>query len=142
MKKKLGVVVTAIALVAVMLFTLCACGSTWGKIKSAYEKESYTEIQLSDEVKALIENNEDFKAAQETATLHVLQKGGSLIPGYVFILEYKGNKEMEEALKKHVTKEDAENVYEELQKLDTVNGNCFLLLSTATDGTSIFKGTK
>lgn len=140
MKRKIVTVFTSLALVAVLLATLCACGSTWGSIKGAYEDGGYQEVEVSDELKKLYENNEDFKAAVDTATVHIMQK--SLLDVAV-ILEFKGNKEMEEALKKHVTKEDAENVYEELQKLDVVSGNCFLLYATPlTEGANIFKGTK
>ena len=41
-------------------------------------------------------------------------------------------------MKKHVTAEDAKNVYDELQKLDYVNGNCVLV----SGDRDIFKGTK
>lgn len=140
MKKRIITIFTSLALVAVLLATLCACGSTWGSIKGAYKDEGYEEVEVSEEVKKLYENNEDFKAASDTATIHVMQKSPLDV---VVVLEFKGNKEMEEALKKHVTKEDAENVYEELQKLDVVNGNCFLLYATPlTKGAEIFKGTK
>ena len=139
MKRKIITIFTSLALVAVLLATLCACGSTWGSVKSAYEKDGYQEVEVSEEVKKMYENNEDFKAAADTATVHIMQKSLS----FAVILEFKGNEEMEEALKKHVTKEDAENVYEELQKLDTVNGNYFLLFYTPlSNAADIFKGTK
>ncbi len=135
MKRKIATIVTSLALVVVLLATLCACGSTWGSIKGAFEKEGYEEVDISEDLKKLYESNEDFKAAGDTATIHIMKK--SLLEVSI-ILEFKSNKDMEEALKKHVTKEDAENIYEELQKLDTVNGNCFLIVGD----TKIFKGTK
>ncbi len=140
MKRKLLAIFTSLTLVAVLLTALCACGSTWGSIKGAYENEGYEEVEPSDEMKEFYENNEDFKAAADTATLHIMRKQTLTI---AVILEFKSNDEMEEALKKHVTKEDAENIYDELQKLDTVSGNCFLLFATPlTNAAEIFKGTK
>lgn len=140
MKRKIFAVFTSLTLVVVLLMALCACGSTWGTVKSAFEKYEYEEIEPSDEAKALYENNEDFKAAVDTATIHVMKKGTLT---FAVILEFKSNADMEEALKKHVTKEDAQNIYEELQKLDQVNGNCFLLAYTPlTDAGNIFKSTK
>ncbi len=139
MKRKIFTVFTSLALVVVLLATLCACGSTWGSVKGAYKKDGYEEVEVSEELKKLYDSNEDFKAAQDTATVHIMQKDLAV----AVILEFKGNKDMEEALKKHVTKEDAENVYEELQKLDTVNGNCFLLFATPlTNAAEIFKNSK
>ncbi len=138
MKKKLGLIVSAMALIVVMLVSLCACGSTWGKIKSAYEKEGYEETDAEATQTAIIEGI--FGKDKESAfTVHVMKKGDGLIASVAIIVEFKSTKEMEEMLKDKVTAEDAKNVYDELQKLDTVNGNCFFC---GVAGGDIFKGTK
>ena len=141
MKKKLAIVVTALALVVVMMATLCACGSTWGKIKSAYKSEGYNEVQLSDTLKTTLGiKDEDMKDAK--ATIHVLStaelpKDPSaadyaklLVSKNVIVLEFKNMDELKKYAEENYTKEqkeDLEKAWEEFQKLDNVNGNCVLL---------------
>ncbi len=150
MKKKLTAIFTALTLVVVMLATLCGC-SSYGSIKSAFQKEGYEETDLSEKyessVTAIMGN--DYK---ETVSVHCLKKesdeddgilgaiAGSI--GYVVIIEFKSNSDMEEYLKDKVSADEAEEVYDKLQELDTVNGNCFLVVSTLPEGYSIFKSTK
>lgn len=135
MKKKLGTLIAAVTLVAVMLVGLCACSSAWGSIKSAYEKAGYTETEATDLQEQLVETlfGED---AEQALTVHVMKKGAL---EYAVIVEFKSTKKMEEMLKDHVTDQDAKNIYEELQKLDVVNGNCFYC---GISGADIFAGTK
>lgn len=141
MKKRLATIVSALALVAVMLVGLCACGSTYGSIKSAYEKAGYAESEsVSDAQKEIVSTflGED---AETAVTIHVLtKKDGGLLDALktVVVIEFKSTEKMEELMKKHVTAEDAKNVYDELQKLDYVNGNCVLV----SGDKDIFKGTK
>ena len=76
MKKRLATIVSALALVAVMLVGLCACGSTYGSIKSAYEKAGYAESEsVSDAQKEIVSTflGED---AETAVTIHVLTKKG------------------------------------------------------------------
>lgn len=150
MKKKLAVIVTSLALFVVMLATLCAC-SSYGSIKSAFKKEGYVETELSDTYEKDVTEimGEDYN---NTVTVHCLKKeadeDSGLIGavagtvGYVVILEFKSDSDMAEYLKDEVSAEDAKEVYDELQKLDTVNGNCFLLVSVLSEGYTIFKSTK
>lgn len=144
MKKK-SLLFSCLLLAVGMLLVFCGC-SNYGNVKSAFEKNGYEEVQASDEVKALYENSEDYKKISEVVKLHIMQKKGEGLLSQLnvaIIAEFNTNKDMEEALKAHVTQQDAENIYEELQKLDTVSGNCFLLFYTPlTDGGKIFKETK
>ena len=150
MKKKVSLI-TCLMLAAVMLLVFCGC-SSFGGIKSAYEKEGYEEAEVSQEIKALYENSEEYKKISEVVKIHVMQKkstGESVLGDLAnkltvaVIAEFNSNEEMEQALKDHVTDADAKNVYDELQKLETVSGNCLLLFYTpATKGLEIFKNTK
>ena len=152
MKKKLGIVVTALALIVVMMATLCACGSTWGKIKRAYTSEGYHELQLSDELKETLHiSDEDTKDVK--VTIHVLSTAELpkepsatdylklLTAKTVVIAEYKDMKELKKYAEENYTEEqkkDLDKAWEEFQKLDNVNGNC-VLIGVAD---SIWKGAK
>lgn len=152
MKKKLSVVF-ALALSAVMLFVLCACGSTWGKIKSAYEKEGYTEIELSEEIKeALHLSDEDTEESDATvhfltnakvndddSTLELIAK--IVLSKTAIVWEYKNVEAVQKAYKEDLNEEQQEKfdeLWKEYQKSDKVNGNCILVIGDA----AIFKGTK
>ena len=151
MKKKLSVVF-ALALSAVMLFVLCACGSTWGKIKSAYEKEGYTEIELSEEIKeALHLSDEDTEESDATvhfltnakvndddSTLELIAK--IVLSKTAIVWEYKNVEAVQKAYKEDLNEEQQEKfdeLWKEYQKSDKVNGNCILVIGDA----EIFKGT-
>lgn len=73
MKKKLTAILCTV-LSAILLVALCACGSTWGKIKSAYEKQGYTEIKVSDAIREAIEKQTDEKLEESDATIHFMTK--------------------------------------------------------------------
>ncbi len=159
MKKKLFATVTSLVLVVAMLMGLCACGSTWGSIKSAYEKEGYHEVNLSDTIKQVIQQfyklDED-DIEEPAATLHFMTKAeigeddnvAAILVKLALptsktavIFEYKDLASLEKAYKEDLSeseKEKADELWANYQKLDTVNGNCTLL---AGDG-EIFKGTK
>lgn len=138
MKKKLGLIFSSLALVVVMIATLCAC-STFGGIKKAFEKEGYKE-------------NEDVPAAQEQIvkgifgedadsylTVHVFTKSLSVAT----IVEFKSTKEMEEKLKELADDEViggyVKQSIDNLQKCDIVNGNCVLVSGYLTGCITIFK---
>ena len=148
MKKK-GLLFSCIVLAVSMLLVFCGC-SSYGGVKSAFEKEGYKETEVSETVKKLYENLEEYKQISKVVKLHILQKestGEGLDSFNMFnvavIAEFNSTEEMEEALKSHVTAEDAKSIYDELQKLDVVSGNCFLLYAApGTKCAEIFKGTK
>lgn len=154
MKKKAITIVSALALVIVLLMGLCACGSTYGSIKSAYEKEGYQEFTLREETKDAIEQalgvkEEDLE--ESDATIHFLttadiKEDDNLIvllaklgtAKSAVICEYTSGDKLVEALQDRLTDEEIKNAYDELQKLDEVNGNCFLILGDK----DVFKSTK
>lgn len=151
MKKKIGIIVTSLVLVATMLLGLCACGSTWGKIKSAYEKEGYKEVQLSDKIKEALNLEDDTDGYN--VTLHfmttaklseeptLLELAGLLTAKNVIIAEYTNTEELKKYANDHFSdaeKEDAVAAWEKFQQLDSVNGNCMLIIGDS----KIFKGTK
>ena len=143
MKKKLGIVVTALALIVVMVATLCAC-STYGSIKSAFKKEGYTEVEMTDTQKEQVKSAIGEEYA-EKVTIHVLSKesDGSLLgqlasaASTAIIIEFKSKDDIVDA----IGEENAEDAYEKLQKLDTVSGNC-MIISVSPDALKIFKSTK
>ena len=147
MKRKISMIVTAITLAAMLLLTLCACGgSTWGKIKSAYEKEGYHEVQLSDELKKAL-NLDQIKEGDVKVTIHVMSNAKednalSLLAGKTaVIMEYKNVNDMKKYMKDQYGEngeKSFEEFWEETQKSDNVNGNC-VYMGLAD---SIFKGTK
>ena len=157
MKKKVFAVVTSLVLVVAMLMGLCACGSTWGSIKSAYEKEGYHELDVSDAIKETIEkvfNVKEEDMEEPAAVLHfmttaevseddsvaaIILKLGTSKSAVIF--EYKDLASLEKAYKEDLSeseKEKADELWAQYQELDTVNGNCVFLVG---DG-SICKGTK
>ena len=153
MKKKLTVLLCTV-LSAVLLFALCACGSTWGKIKSAYEKEGYTEIKVSEKLRAAIEEQTDEKLEESDATIHFVTKAKindddsdaeillkAFLSPFTVVFEYKNVEAVQKAYKEELSEEEQkefDKLWEEYQKSDIVNGNCILLIGDA----KIFKGTK
>ena len=138
---------SAIALVlsAIMLFALCACGSAWGSIKSAYEKAGYHEVELTEATKnALHLTDEQIEDAD--AAVHVLTTltedtsiGDLLTTKVAIIWEYKNIEAVQKAYKEKLSKEEQEKfdeLWKEYQKSDHVNGNCVLILGDE----KIFKG--
>ncbi len=148
--KKNCMLFSCLLLAVSMLLVFCGC-SAFGGIKSAFEKAGYEEVGLSDEVRSFYENTEEYKKISDVIKIHIMQKKstgdalGDILDKLTVavIAEFNSNEEMEQALKDHVTDNDAKNIYDALQKLDNVSGNCLLLFYTPlTDGATIFKSTK
>ena len=150
MKKKLSLIFSSVALLLVMIVTLCAC-STYGSVKSAYTKEGYEEIEISDTYKKQV-NDMFGEDAADTLTIHVLRKKitddmsavdkAAAATSTVIIAEFKSTKEMEEQMKEHVTAEDAKELSEKIQQLPNVSGNCVYVFSLSTKSYDIFQSTK
>lgn len=139
MKKK-SLFVTCLLLALSLIAMLCAC-SSFGGIRSAFENAGYEEVDLSEELQSILNAGDgEYEQISDVITLHTF-KGKSILD-VAFIAEFNSTEEMEKALKDHVTAQDAQNIYDELQKLDTVNGNCFYLFGTNSESLKIFKGTK
>ena len=138
MKKKLAMLFSSLALVLVMIATLCAC-STYGKVKRAYEKEGWTEdSSLVESQQALLTTalGEDYK---DVCTVHALKKGDSLLAPVVIILEFDSTKEMNEEIEKS---DYLKTKLKDAQKSDYVSGTCILLFHSTPEGKEIFKSTK
>lgn len=140
MKKKLGIIVTSLLLIVTLMATLCGC-SSFGKIKSAFEKEGYTE---SEKVTSIQETaieaifGEDYESL---GTVHVFTK--SVLSSVV--LEFNSTSELTDRLKK-LTEDETIGKYvkdavEDIQKCPIVNGNCVLVYGFI-DGLEIFQSTK
>lgn len=150
MKKKLSLIITSVALMLIAIVTLCAC-STYGSVKSAYKKEGYEEIEISEEYKKYATDMFGEEAA-DVITLHVLQLSvdddasladkAAAATSTVVIAEFNSTEDMEENMKKHVTAEDAKEISEKIQQLDTVSGNCVYVFSLSSKSFDIFKSTK
>ena len=158
MKRKLITIFTSLTLVVVLLATLCACGSTWGSIKSAYEKEGYYELTVSDTVREKLpsfmqELLDPESGAKTDATIHTLctvklsddptvtELLSLMTAKYTVIWEYKNLDALEDYYKNNLSKneqEKADELWEEFQKSDKVNGNCMFI----SGDEEIFKGTK
>lgn len=147
MKRKLGIVVTALALIVIMATTLCAC-SSYGSIKSAFKKEGYKEVEISDTYKEQVKSTVGAEYVDKV-TIHVLAKEsddsllGQLASAVstAIIVEFKSNDDMVASLKKDLGEDTVKEAYEALQKLDTVNGNC-TIISLSPEALKIFKSTK
>ena len=152
MKKRIVTIITSLALVAVLLATFCACGSTWGSIKGAYEKEGYYEITLSDKAKESLHiSDEDIEEAD--ATVHFLctvklsddptltELAGLMTAKSAIVWEYKNIDALQKAYKEDLSESEQEKfdeLWEKYQQSDRVNGNCILI----SGDVNIFKGTK
>ena len=151
MKKK-GFLFACIALAVGMLLVFCGC-SSYGDIKSAYEKEGYKEYEITDVIKEAFKlSDEDVKDAK--AAIHFLSTADIGKDDNVLVLlakvatsksaivwEYKDVGALQEAYKEKLSKEEQENfdkLWEEYQKLPTVNGNCILVWGD----TEVFQKTK
>ena len=135
MKKKLAMLFSSLALVLVMIATLCAC-STYGSVKRAYEKEGWTEDET------VVQLQKGFLSAtlgedyEKVCTIHGLKKD---LLNYVVILEFDSTKEMNEEIKDNAT---LKGMIQDAQKSDIVSGTCILLVSVGSEGREIFKSTK
>lgn len=138
MKRKLVTIFTSLALVAVLLATLCACGSTWGSIKSAFADNEYTVIDTTDAQKKQVADVIGEENANR-ADIHVVQKGLNI----AIIVEFKSNDDIVNALRENenITDEDIKAAYDKLQELSTVCGNC-TIISLSPEALKIFKDCK
>ncbi len=152
MKRKLVTIFTSLTLAAVLLATLCACGSTWGSIKGAYEKEGYHEVELSDEIKEALGLTDD-QTEEADATIHFLCTAelsedptvSELVElakaKTAIVWEYKDIDSLKKVYQEDLSESEQEKfdeLWEEYQKSDKVNGNCVLIMGDE----NIFKGTK
>ncbi len=145
MKKFIKIV--AFALLATMLLSMVACGSTFGSIKKNFEKNGYEYIADEDGNSIFDAISAEFEDGDITATFHLFKAAekekeenegdsslGSLIGGaidslvnkvdYLGVIEFASDKEMEKALSESET---LKGLVADAQDSEYVNGNCILI---------------
>lgn len=129
-------------MILVLAVTFVGCGSSYGKIKSAFEKEGYTEqeIKAGDDYKKL---EEEMKEDGIEFTVHHLQKDAIIGKKDVIILEFKNVDGIKKALDSDNDVSNAmedlldaldttyEEMYDELVEVGLVKGNCVFVVSIA-----------
>ena len=137
MKKKFATIFSSLALVAMLIATLCAC-STYGSVKSKYESNGWTENEDCVKLQETLLKNALGEDYAQTCKIHALAKNGSIL-NYVIILEFNSTDDMN---KKIDESETLKGMIEDVQNSDFVNKNCILLFSMTNEGREIFKNSK
>ena len=133
----------ALALVAVMALSLVACGSSFGKIKSNFEKNGYTYVEdaNSEEKSKMI--TAELENGDITCTPHLFKTDGFVgFDVYALVLEFGSDKDMQKAMDESET---IKGIIKDAQKSELVNGNCLLVpisLTKADEMIKIFNGEK
>lgn len=137
MKKKLATIFSSLALVAMLIATLCAC-SSYDSVKSEYESNGWTENENCVKLQETLLKNALGEDYAQTCKIHALAKDGSIL-NYVVILEFKSTDEMNKKLDESET---LKGMIKDVQNSDLVNKNCVLLFSMTNEGREIFKNSK
>jgi hypothetical protein len=137
MKKKFATIFSSLALVAMLIATLCAC-STYGSVKSKYESNGWTENEDCVKLQETLLKNALGEDYAQTCKIHALAKNGSIL-NYVIILEFNSTDDMN---KKIDESETLKGMIKDVQNSDFVNKNCILLFSMTNEGREIFKNSK
>lgn len=137
MKKKLATIFSSLALVAMLIATLCAC-STYDSVKSEYESNGWTENENCVKLQETLLKNALGEDYAQTCKIHALAKNGSIL-NYVVILEFKSTDEMNKKIDESAT---LKGMIKDVQNSDLVNKNCVLLFSMTNEGREIFKNSK
>ena len=130
MKKKFATIFSSLALVAMLIATLCAC-STYGSVKSKYESNGWTENEDCVKLQETLLKNALGEDYAQTCKIHALAKNGSIL-NYVIILEFNSTDDMNKKIDESET----------LKTSDFVNKNCILLFYMTNEGREIFKNSK
>ena len=137
MKKQFATIFSSLALVAMLIATLCAC-STYGSVKSKYESNGWTENEDCVKLQETLLKNALGEDYAQTCKIHALAKNGSIL-NYVIILEFNSTDDMN---KKIDESETLKGMIKDVQNSDFVNKNCILLFSMTNEGREIFKNSK
>ena len=137
MKKKFATIFSSLALVAMLIATLCAC-STYGSVKSKYESNGWTENEDCVKLQETLLKNALGEDYAQTCKIHALAKNCSIL-NYVIILEFNSTDDMN---KKIDESETLKGMIKDVQNSDFVNKNCILLFSMTNEGREIFKNSK
>ncbi len=122
--------VLLIAIVLVLAFSFVACGSSYGKIKSAFEKEGYKESEKLESFMSSIKDSlEEDELAVTVHYLYKLSEGGG-----AFIVEFNStndikkalneNEALKEKVEEYASSEEAQELYDKAKDAGIVNGNC------------------
>jgi hypothetical protein len=121
------------------MLLFCGC-STYGSVKSAFEREGYTESENIEAYQDKIYDALNAKSEEEVdkvCKVHLLVKDTIKV---ALILEFDSNDKMNEQINESET---LKGLIKDAQKSDYVSGTCILLFYTPlTDGLNIFKSTK
>ncbi len=133
----------ALALVAVMALSLVACGSSFGKIKSNFEKNGYTYVEDADSEGTSKTITAELEQGDISCTPHLFKTDGFLgIDVYALVLEFGSDKDMQKAMSESET---IKGLIKDAQDSEVVNGNCLLVpisLTKAEEMIKIFNGEK
>ena len=138
--------IIAVALLVVMALSLVSCSSSFGSIKSNFEKNGYVYVEDDDGNGIFDAFTADFEEGEVSCTLHVFKAEekeqddddksslGSLIGSaidsfvnavdYCGVIEFKSDKDMQKAL---ADNETLKGLIADAQDSDLVNGNCILI---------------
>ncbi|MGN0822164.1 MAG: hypothetical protein ACI4NG_00165 [Candidatus Gallimonas sp.] len=135
MKKK-SFLLTCIVLMAMMIAVLCGC-SSYGGIKSSYEKAGFTESESLESVqneimKALNTDNEEEIA--QICKVHAFTKN---VVHIAVIFEFQSTEKMNEIIQESETLKGA---IKDAQNSEYVNGNCVLFPICTSEAKAPFKG--
>lgn len=125
----------AVALLVVMALSLVACGTTYPKIKSAFENAGYTESKDVEEANKSFYSYTGTDGKDVVLTAHALVKDGGISTALILefkatddmIQYYKDNKMVRDAVKDVTEDEDAKAFYNALVEKGYANGNCMLV---------------
>lgn len=130
--KKLTKVLALVLVLATLALTLVSC-STYGKIKSALEKNDYVENTDLDTVATAIKK--ELEKEDLAVEIHMFAKKGTLAKN-VLVVEFKATDDMKKAyedsntmqgLIKDIQKnDDAKAFYDALVEAGYANGNCLV----------------
>lgn len=130
MKKRLVSIFSTVLLALTLVALLCGC-SSYGSVKSAFEKEGYKEAENVQTYQTTIK--EYLGDDSDNVTVHVLTKD---IVKVAIIVEFNTTDEMEKTVKDNKMLQDA---IKEIEKSDYVNGTCILIPIASPEVVTIFK---
>lgn len=148
---KNAVKVIAMVLILSMAAVMLVSCSSFGSIKSNFKKNGYEYVEMKDdatddEAKEANTIVASLEKGDVSCTAHLFKTTTKVltadVPVYALVLEFKSDKELEEAL---ADSETLKGMFKDAQKSDLVNGNCLLIplsLTKYDEMVKIFKGTK
>mgnify|MGYP002520514467 CR=1 FL=1 len=135
--------IIAVALLVVMALSLVSCSSSFGSIKSNFEKHGYTYVKDADSESTSKTITAELEQGDISCTPHLFKTDGFLgVDVYALVLEFGSDKDMQAAMEESAT---IQGLVKDAQESQLVNGNCLLIpisLTKADDMIKIFNGEK